>query len=172
MNYISSGDGLSKTMMLSESVSTWFYAYDGLPGTPEFDPAYRVDIPDVKDTSSIKDTPHIFGFIWKADPGSIERINGDPDYDEIVATDIPANMGDFAERTSGNPNLYESYGYPSSNHPNGVNVAFCGGQVDFMSESIEPRVYAQLMTTNAKRSSLVIGGVPDRRLPQPSDSDY
>ena len=73
---------------------------------------------------------------------------------------------------AGNPNLYESYGYPSSNHPNGVNVAFCGGQVDFMSESIEPRVYAQLMTTNAKRSSLVIGGVPDRKLPQPSDSDY
>ena len=38
--------------------------------------------------------------------------------------------------------MYESYGYPSSNHPNGVNVAFCGGQVDFMAESVEPRVYA------------------------------
>ena len=38
MNYISSGDGLSKTMLLSESVATWFYAYDGLPGTPEFEP--------------------------------------------------------------------------------------------------------------------------------------
>jgi hypothetical protein len=55
-------------------------------------------------------------------------------------------------------------------------MAFCGGQVEFIAESIEPRIYAQLMTSNSKRSSLVwdIGqGVkPDRQLPQPSDEEY
>jgi prepilin-type processing-associated H-X9-DG protein len=171
MNYISSGDGLSKTMMISESILPWFYAYDGNTATPDFDPGHQVSGQDIKDSSPIVDAPHIFGFIWKAQPSSIERINGDPSYDTISPT-APSSMGDFAATGTGSPNLYESYGYPSSNHPNGVNVAFCGGQVDFMAESIDPRVYAQLMTSNSKRSSLVIGGTPDRKLPQPSDSEY
>ena len=51
---------------------------------------------------------------------------------------------------------YESYGYPSSNHPGGVNVAFCGGQVEFMAETIDPLIYGQLMTSNSKRSKLVM----------------
>ena len=45
-----------------------------------------------------------------------------------------------------------------------------------MAESIDPKIYAQLMTSNAKRSSYGqdVGGnwVPDRKLPQPSDSEY
>jgi prepilin-type N-terminal cleavage/methylation domain-containing protein/prepilin-type processing-associated H-X9-DG protein len=171
MNYISSNDGLSKTMLLSESVATWFYAYDGDPDTPEFEVGYKIDS-GAKDSSPIKDTPHIFGFIWRSEPQGIERINGDRNFDK---NDRPTNMGQFAQTgTSSPPNLalYERYGFPSSNHPNGVNVAFCGGQIDFMADSVEPRVYAQLMTTNAKRSSLKINGVDDRRLPQPSDSEY
>jgi prepilin-type processing-associated H-X9-DG protein len=170
MNYISSNDGTSKTMMISESMATWFYAYDGNPDTPEFDVGYsKSGSGPVTDSSSTKDTPHIFGFIWKSAPQGVERINGDRNFDK---SDRPTNMGQFAQQGTSYPFLYESYGYPSSNHPNGVNVAFCGGQVDFMADSVEPRVYAQLMTSNSKRSSLVIGGVQDRKLPQPSDSDY
>ena len=171
MNYIQSGDGLSKTMLLSESVSTWFYAYDGDDATPDFEPGYDITT-GAKDISPIVDTPHIFGFIWKSLPGgAINRINGDPNYDENPA---PANMLEFSETGTGLTAVYESYGYPSSNHPNGVNVAFCAGQVDFMSESLDPRVYGQLMTSNAKRSSFTWGTPPiqDRKLPQPSDTDY
>ncbi len=170
MNYISSNDGLSKTLMVSESVATWFYAYDGDPSTAEFDVPYVVS-GGVKDSSPIKDSPHIFGFIWKSQAQGVERINGDRNFDK---SDRPANMGAFAEIGNTYPYLYESYGFPSSNHPNGVNVAFCGGQVQFMADSVEPRVYAQLMTSNAKRSSLTWGSppVPDRKLPQPSDSEY
>ena len=65
-------------------------------------------------------------------------------------------MAQFAEQPAP-MRLYESYGYPSSNHPNGVNVAFCGGQVDFMAESVDPRVYAQLMTSNAKTVVVLSG---------------
>jgi prepilin-type processing-associated H-X9-DG protein len=83
-------------------------------------------------------------------------------------------MSEFAEAGTGANAVYESYGYPSSNHPNGVNVAFCGGQVDFMAESVDPRIYAQLMTSNAKRSSYFDpnNNTPDRKLPQPNDSEY
>lgn len=168
LNYIQSGDGLSKTMMLSESATTWFYAYDGNDGTPDFEIPYRVTT-GVKDSSPIRDSPHIFGFVWRIQPTGIQRINGDPSYDQNAP---PQNMSQYAEPgNTGNP-IYESYGYPSSNHPNGVNVAFCGGQVDFMAENIEPRVYAQLMTSNAKRSSYFQGTTPDRKLPQPNDSEY
>ncbi len=169
MNYISSGDGTSKTIMLSENVAPWFYAYDGDGSTPDFEPGYSSSGGIVKDTSPIRDAPHIFGFIWKSNPGPIDRINGDPNFDENPP---PGNMAEFAVTGSGNPALYESYGYPSSNHPNGVNAAFCGGQVEFLAENIDPRVYAQIMTSNSKRSSLVIGSVEDRKLPQPSDSEY
>ena len=56
----------------------------------------------------------------------------------------------FADATK-----YETYGYPSSNHPGGVNVAFCGGTIRFMGESIDPVVYGQIMTSNARKSNLV-----------------
>jgi prepilin-type N-terminal cleavage/methylation domain-containing protein/prepilin-type processing-associated H-X9-DG protein len=41
---------------------------------------------------------------------------------------------------------------PSSNHPGGVvNVAFCDGRVDGLSESINVRVYASLLSPNGQR---------------------
>ena len=36
-----------------------------------------------------------------------------------------------------------------------MNVAFAGGQVEFLRENIEPLVYAQLMTSNSKKSKLI-----------------
>ncbi len=38
------------------------------------------------------------------------------------------------------------YPVPSSNHVGQVHVAFCDGRVQAMSDSIDPRVYARLMT--------------------------
>ena len=168
MNYIQSGDGLSKTLFLSESVLPWFYAYDGNSGTPDFEPGYVISI-GVRDSSPIVDTPHNFGFVWSNQMQGIQRINGDPNYDRIDPSAIPDTMAKFA---STSPTNFENYGYPSSNHPNGVNVAFCGGQVDFMAESVEPRVYAQLMTSNRKRSTLMINGKQERSANEPSDSEY
>jgi len=39
-------------------------------------------------------------------------------------------------------------GYPSSNHPGGVVTVYCDGHVAFLKDSIQPRVYAQLLTPN------------------------
>jgi hypothetical protein len=68
---------------------------------------------------------------------------------------------------------YETYAYPSSNHPSSVNVAFCGGTIRSMGEAIDPVVYGQLMTSNSRKSSLrrASDGTYDRKLPQPADSD-
>ena len=53
--------------------------------------------------------------------------------------------------------IQPNYGFPSSNHPGGVNMAFCGGNVKFVTDEITPTVYAQLMTSNRKGSDLVDG---------------
>jgi len=160
LNYISANDGNSKTLLLSESVHTWFYAYDG--GTADFELGFDA----TTDLSAIRDTKHVFGFVWKNVPVGVERINGDKNYDKIPPAAIPTAMAGFAALG------HESYGFPSSNHPNGINVAFCGGQVQFMADSVEPRVYAQLMTSNRNRSNLIIGSVQERQAAEPSDDQY
>ena len=43
----------------------------------------------------------------------------------------------------------EPYRYPSSNHPGGVNTVFADGHTAFLQESIQPKVYCQLMTSNS-----------------------
>jgi prepilin-type processing-associated H-X9-DG protein len=72
--------------------------------------------------------------------------------------------------------MQPNYGFPSSNHPGGVNMAFCGGAVQFVSEEITPQVYAQLMTSNRKGSELFIGSGTDEigesRMKQPADGDF
>jgi prepilin-type processing-associated H-X9-DG protein len=57
------------------------------------------------------------------------------------------------------------YCRPSSNHPGGVNVAFCGGNVRFLAEDIDYDVYKQLMTPNGA----VSGDSVNRNI---KDGDY
>ena len=155
-------DGTTKTMMLSENLHTIYWSYEAVLNN---DQKYVQ-----KDNSSIVDAKHLFGFVWKNQPSQMERINGDKYYDQGTEPDPNDPMVAFAD------SAYESYGFPSSNHPGGVNVAFCGGHVEFIAESIDPRIYGQLMTSNSKRSKLEWnigqGLEPDRKLPQPSDDQY
>jgi hypothetical protein len=148
-------DGTTKTMMLSESMHTFYWTF----GPPDGGGLNA-------DNASIKDTKHLFGFIWKNSPGPNERINGDKFYD-ATSPGPPADMAAFSD-----PTKYESYAYPSSVHPGGVNIAFCAGQVEFIRESIDPGVYGQLMTSNAKRSNLYVNGVADRKANPPSEDQY
>ena len=43
----------------------------------------------------------------------------------------------------------EFYRYPSSNHPGGANVVFADGHTAFLQESVQAKVYCQLMTSNS-----------------------
>ena len=164
LGYVQSNDGTSKTFMLSENLHAWYWTYDvGLD-------ANNRQVQVRGQDSSIVDTKHIFGFVWKNRPSEIERINGDRFYDQ-PNPGPPDQFRTWAEApTLSQPN-YESYGYPSSGHPGGVNMAFCGGQVVFIADSIDPLVYAQLMTPNRNRSTLFdVNMVPERKLPPPPDN--
>jgi prepilin-type N-terminal cleavage/methylation domain-containing protein/prepilin-type processing-associated H-X9-DG protein len=149
-------DGTTKTLMLSENLHTVSWAYEPTTAASGY---------IQNDSSKIADTKHLFGFIWKNHPGINDRINGDKNYD-LPGLPVPASMAAYADTK------YEAYGYPSSNHPGGVNVAFCGGTIRFMADQIDPLIYNQIMTSNARKSTLYRSdGVADRKLPQPADSD-
>lgn len=155
------GDGTTATIMLSENLHTVYWAYRN-----------QADY----STSGPKDEKYHFAFCWEqpdlvvAPSGTQDeknrRMNGNREqdsYEEVVQ---------ITSSESNTPQSQLSDAFPSSNHPAGVNVAFVGGSVRFVADQIEPRVYAQLMTSNSKRSELVFGGVRDKNLPPLSDSDY
>jgi prepilin-type processing-associated H-X9-DG protein len=159
LGQVQANDGTSKTFIVSENLHAWYYTF-GL----------------ANDASTIADTKHLFGFLWMTiypphnQPSPIERINGDRYYDHYPA---PVSMEEYA--TVDEP-LYENYGFPSSNHPGGVNMAFCGGQIVFIAETIDPLVYAQLCTPNRHRSTLadftLNPPVWERQMTPPSDNAY
>jgi prepilin-type processing-associated H-X9-DG protein len=168
LGYVQSNDGTSKTIMLSENLHSWYWTYDvALLGIPP----RQVQPPGV--SSNDVDSKHLFGFVWKNRPSEIERINGDRYFDQPTPGP-PPGFKEWADPANG----YESYAYPSSAHPGGVNMAFCGGQVVFIADSIDPLVYGQLMTPNRNRSTLYdvntgpAPGTPERKLPPPPDNLY
>jgi prepilin-type processing-associated H-X9-DG protein len=172
LSYIQTNDGQSKTLFVSENLHTWYWTFD-----IDADASGRTV---QNDGSNLLDTKHLFGFIWKnrptasVDPQGLERINGDENYDKNPA---PETMLEFSEIATSIPPIYESYGYPSSKHPGGVNAAFCDGHIVFISETIDPNIYSMLMTSNRNRSGFKDYtnnpmGIPDRKVNQPSDGDY
>jgi prepilin-type processing-associated H-X9-DG protein len=176
ISYVQTNDGTSKTLMLSENLHAWYWAYDADVKTP----LYEYGALPGKDNSPIEDVKHIFGFVWSNSGARIERINGDNDYDQIAPSLPPPTMLHYAVASPWEgsrdtvTSLWESYSFPSSRHPGGINAAFCDGHIVFLSESISPRVYAMLMTSNRNRSKYWDrdSGLPDRKLPQPSDSEF
>jgi prepilin-type processing-associated H-X9-DG protein len=152
-------DGATKTMLLSENVHIFYWTYD-LDANG-----------DQNDTSTaIKDAKHLFGFVWANQQGTppntmtLGRINGEVNFRH---SDLAA-FAPFSPPASSQ----EKYGYPSSLHSSGVNVSFCDGHVEFISETIDAQIYGQLMTSNAKRSTLVWNSVKDSALPPPPDDKY
>jgi prepilin-type processing-associated H-X9-DG protein len=149
----SQGDGSTNTLMLSEGLSALYWAHVG------------GDAPDKK---------WHFGFCWEqpaaisyAEQHSPSRpdVARDPQFRRINGVREPVAGQALRDKT-------ENSAFPSSYHPGGVNVAFAGGQVRLLSERINTLVYAQLMTSNHKRSDLRAGEVKDRDLPAPGGDDY
>jgi prepilin-type processing-associated H-X9-DG protein len=137
-----------RTMMLTENTYALYWGYRS------FEDEYHT-----------KDRSYHFGFCWEqpavVDQGikdqtaeGFRRINGN------LARDEPTI---FAELTI-------DHGFPSSYHPGGVNVAFADGAVTFITDDIDPMVYAQLMTSDRDNSDLInAAGVPEKELPQPEE---
>jgi prepilin-type processing-associated H-X9-DG protein/prepilin-type N-terminal cleavage/methylation domain-containing protein len=162
-SYVQANDGTSNTLMLSESVHPWFYAYDGNRNQDAFDIGVVQD--GTQDDARIQDAKHTFGFVWSNSASGIQQINGDNNLDTF--SPAPDTMADFANNTC------EQLGYPSSRHPGGVNAVFVDGHIIFLLDSVDPMVYGQLMTSNRKRSDLIAtSGQRDKNLPQPSADDF
>lgn len=53
--------------------------------------------------------------------------------------------------TGSSLNNPDQQGFPSSNHAGGVVVAFCDGHIIFLKDTIEPKVYAQLITSDSSK---------------------
>jgi prepilin-type N-terminal cleavage/methylation domain-containing protein/prepilin-type processing-associated H-X9-DG protein len=155
---LSSADGTTHTFMVSENLHTWFWTYNFVTPTSTDGPS-----------NPVVDTKHLFGFIWKQ-PASVQlndRINGDKYYD-ATSPGPPADMLAYSDASK-----YETYGYPSSAHSGGVNMCYAGGNVTFIAEGMDPTIYAQLMTSNSKKSDLIgINGQPDRKQQPPSEDSY
>jgi prepilin-type N-terminal cleavage/methylation domain-containing protein/prepilin-type processing-associated H-X9-DG protein len=73
-------------------------------------------------------------FVWFTVETAVNRVNGDK-YNALVT-----NGSHEAAR-------------PSAFHPGGVNVVFAGGNAQFLSDTIDYRVYRQLCTTNDRKST-------------------
>jgi prepilin-type N-terminal cleavage/methylation domain-containing protein/prepilin-type processing-associated H-X9-DG protein len=163
-------DGSSKTLLLSENLHTVFWTY-GLEQSPGDGDTFMIEQDDSTMMPAIQDTKHMFGFVWYGQTPMISpppqaRINGD----KITRYASPAEFVPPGPAPGCWAN--EAHGYPSSNHAGGVNVSFGDGHVDYLAEAVDLKVYAQIMTSNAKRSTLVWGGVKDAQLSQPSDDEY
>lgn len=155
------GDGTTKTMMLSESLAALHWAYtqgNFSGGTNDY-------------TGTPDDAVH-FGFTWVNPQDVVSdnllRVNG---------TKNSPNYGSFQEMSTQattpltspeDASVTVRPGLASSNHPGGVNAAFVGGQVVFLTDQIEPLVYGQLMTSNHKQSDLP----GDAGAPEPSDDAF
>jgi prepilin-type N-terminal cleavage/methylation domain-containing protein/prepilin-type processing-associated H-X9-DG protein len=177
ISYVQANDGTSKTLMLSENVHTWYWAYDSDITTDEYEYGPTPGV----DNAPNEDAKHIFGFVWSNSGSKMERVNGDNNFDTILPTLPPKNMAYFSSwGPIGAPDggiswcSWESYGFPSSRHPNGVNAAFCDGHIVFLNQNIAPGLYAMLMTSNRNRSKYwdITSGLSDRKLAQPSDADF
>jgi prepilin-type N-terminal cleavage/methylation domain-containing protein/prepilin-type processing-associated H-X9-DG protein len=147
-------DGASNTVMVSERLNNFYWTYTDNSNQP-------TQFSQDKNTA-LKDDGRWFGFQWSNQPVSAcpegyQKINGIP-----ADVPPPLNMTDLTDCNA----------YPSSNHPGGVNTSFGDGRVTFMLDTVDPTVYGQIMTTNARRSYFAPGGVRDAKLPPVSSSDF
>jgi len=144
-------DGKTNTLMLTENLSATHWGY--------FNAAM---IPDEK---------YHFGFCWE-DPqvvvASIQNPMSEPNFETEARFQRLGGLTESLRENSITANMTTNYGFPSSNHTSGVNAAFMGGQVRFISDRISAVVYAQLMTSNHKKSQLP----GDRTLTPPSGDDF
>jgi prepilin-type N-terminal cleavage/methylation domain-containing protein len=125
-------DGAETTLLLTENVHRDLTTWLGPVQTP---PSGNVDslAPDMSDNPEQR-----FGFVWVYDEGTAP---GQP----------PANMFAPINREADlQPSSYANegsvYAHPASTHPEVVVVAFAGGSVSELAETIDYAVYQQLMT--------------------------
>jgi prepilin-type N-terminal cleavage/methylation domain-containing protein/prepilin-type processing-associated H-X9-DG protein len=141
LDYVSSGDGCSTTLLFSDkngpllsSLPNW----NGNASTSSWDAVspwtYEARAQGATYTSSLPYSNNLqtpLGFILAGTSATEKVINP----------------------TSTTPATNERYSFPSSNHTGGVMAAFCDGHIKFVVESAAASVYSQLLTSNTAAAS-------------------
>jgi prepilin-type N-terminal cleavage/methylation domain-containing protein/prepilin-type processing-associated H-X9-DG protein len=150
LDLISSGDGTSTTLMLSERCGL------GISTTPSWNHQALQGIAG--------------GNVGYRNPGSSSALDWSPLNSStplLFLLPLTNPVGVAKAINTNDPN--DQYRYPSSNHPGGVIAAYCDGHTAFLRDSITPVTYSQLMTSNSQGSS---GRVIGWTLPIISETDY
>jgi prepilin-type N-terminal cleavage/methylation domain-containing protein/prepilin-type processing-associated H-X9-DG protein len=128
-DYITSGDGLANTLLLTEKcgaaipAGSWpWWNNIFLTGT---------HIPQLNTVTTITATSATPGFLLAT----------------VSSTGKAINSGNSLTSTGTN------FVYPSSQHPGGAMVVFCDAHTIFIRDSIAPRVLSQLMTSKSSDTS-------------------
>jgi prepilin-type N-terminal cleavage/methylation domain-containing protein len=151
-------DGASNTLMLSENTAAFQYTYRDSP-TPT-----RIVTGDAaRQYARPIDAECATGMVWDKAPMASTAPPSSP-AEKINGTDRASTTSPFPEPkkfafqigdklTLGSQPAYY-YARPSSYHPGGVNAAFCGGEILFLREDLDYKVYEQLMTSDGKHSDM------------------
>jgi prepilin-type processing-associated H-X9-DG protein len=139
-NYVADGDGLSHTLMISESVDAarWTGGPTGI-------------------TADIVPWERWMGFTW-------HYADGRPGAAHAISPHEPLGLNVRKGESRRTKSLARGFARPSSFHPQGVNVAFCDGRVRFVSELMSYGVYQALMTPRGKHATY---NFLDDSLPEP-----
>ncbi len=106
-------------------------------------------------------------------PTSIGRVWSSPNGSNVTSPNVfLLPSGTLLPQTSVINQPSEPYRYPSSNHPGGVNVVFADDHTVFIKETIQPNVYAQLMTSNSANRSTCSARVQGWNLIPLNDNSY
>ncbi|MBN1852918.1 MAG: DUF1559 domain-containing protein [Pirellulales bacterium] len=130
LEYISSHDGTPATIMLSENIQA------GAPIDPQI-----LNNPRGRKNNGwcLSLSPAFDSIVWVNNPNTQAPINRDKE--------APMENSPLFAR-------------PSSNHISGVNVLYCDGHVDFLSEEVPYVVYQALMTPHGRKCKLPPDGTP------------
>ena len=151
MDFISTNDGTSNTIMVSENLQATNWATDPLDSINNF--PFQSDFQIKQSTGFVW---YITGNINNADATAASanynylaiKVNG-----QSKNLSAPFNAK-FDPAATSNPPVGGSGGLafsrPSSQHPGGVNTIFCDGHLRFIAEDIGYHVFTQLMTPRNK----------------------
>lgn len=130
MDYISTGDGTSTTIMITENLNAGPWNGSTALGTGVNHLGFSIPVP----TTSYVPQSGFFNNGLNTIGGSYSNPATNPDTVWGINRSLSSAVG-TAPR-------------PSSQHSGGVNVMMCSGSGNFISESIDKNVYAKLLTSN------------------------
>ena len=129
VDYVSNGDGASNTLVLTEKCGTRVTKLPKWSNQIIVPPANPISLTDVSATSSTYSSIPVFLFAGSA---------------ATTAWTPPSGVVGSSNTTDDR--------FPSSNHPGGVNAAFCDGHVLFLKSTVDITTYVQMMTSNSEQS--------------------